>query len=127
MTDQKIKILLVDDDKFLREMYITKFTNSGFEVSSAGSGQEAIDKIKEGHDFKILLFDIIMPGMDGWGFIKSVRDQNLLPDAKVIVLSNQGESNDVDKSKEFNVDGYIVKALKTPSEVVEEVNKIYNK
>jgi CheY-like chemotaxis protein len=126
--DAKKKIFIVDDDKFLREMYVTKFSASGFEVDSAGSVREAMEKLIDSEKTPdVLLFDIIMPQEDGWDLAQKIKDQNLIKDAKRIVLSNQGEESDVEKSKEFNVDGYIIKALTTPSEVVEKVKEISEK
>lgn len=127
MPDELKKIFIVDDDKFLREMYVTKFKSSGFEVDSVGSVKEAIDKLEEGYKPDVLIFDIVMPVENGWDFIKKVRDNDYVPKAKKIVLSNQGEEQDLEKGKEFNVDGYIVKALSTPSEVVEKVKQISEK
>jgi len=118
------KILIVDDDKFLREMYVTKFSANGFVVEGVDSTRKALDKFEEGYQPDILLFDIVMPLEDGWDLAKEIRNKGYIPNAKLIVLSNQGEETDVKKSKDFNVDGYIVKALKTPSEVVEEVKRI---
>ncbi len=68
-----------------------------------------------------------MPGIDGWTFVRQIKDQALAPQAMFIVLSNQGQQNDVDKSKELNVDGYIIKALMTPSEVVQKVEEYVKK
>ncbi len=118
------KIVFIDDDKFLLDMYVTKFKNSGFEVTSFSSAQDAIDKLKTETTYDAVVFDIIMPGMDGWEFAAEYRKLNILPKAKFIVLSNQNQQDDLDKAKEFNVDLFIVKALKTPSEVVQEINKI---
>ena len=127
MEEEKKKILIVDDDKFLREMYVTKFGASNYSVDSAGSVSEAVEKIKEGFVPDILLFDIIMPVEGGWELAKYIQDENLIPNAKRIVLSNQGEQSDIDKSKEFGVHGYIVKALNTPSEVLAQVKDISTK
>lgn len=123
---EETKLLIIDDDKFLREMYVTKFTSSGFKVDSTISAIEALEKIKGGFVPDVILLDLIMPGMTGWEFLAEANNANLLTNTKVIVLSNQGESQDIEKSKEFKVAGYIVKALKTPSEVVEEVKKVCN-
>lgn len=118
------KIVFIDDDKFLLDMYVTKFKNSGFDVISFSSAQDAIDKLKTETNIDAVVFDIIMPGMDGWEFATEYRKLNILPDAKFIVLSNQNQQEDLDKAKEFKVDLFIVKALKTPSEVVQEINKV---
>ena len=68
-----------------------------------------------------------MPLEDGWDLAQQIKDNEYIPNTKRIVLSNQGEATDVEKSKDFDVDGYIVKALNTPSEVVEKVTKISEK
>lgn len=118
------KIMLVDDDKFLLEMYARKFLNSGFEVLTATSGEDAINQLMNTTELDVLLFDIIMPEIDGLDLLKKVKAENLAPKALKIVLSNQGQQVEVDKAKEIGVDGYIVKALHTPSEVVKKVSEI---
>jgi CheY-like chemotaxis protein len=118
------KVVFIDDDKFLLDMYVTKFKSSGFDVTAFSSAQEALDRIKEGATFDAVVFDIIMPGMDGWTFAAEYRKANLLPNAKFVVLSNQSQQEDLKKAEEFKTDLFIVKALKTPSEVVQEINKI---
>jgi CheY-like chemotaxis protein len=127
MTEVNKKILIVDDDKFLRDMYVTKFSSSDFTVQSAGSAKEAIEQIKGGFAPDILIFDIVMPTDSGWDLMDLIKSEELIPSAKKIVLSNQGEESDKEKSKEYNVDGYIVKAFSTPSEVVAQVKEISEK
>jgi CheY-like chemotaxis protein len=125
MAETKKKVLIIDDDKFLLGMYALKFHNAGYEVESATSGLEALNKIKEGLNPDIILLDIIMPGMDGGEFMEKLREEKLALTATVVVLSNQGESEDIERIKKFNVQGYIVKASTIPSEVLEEVAKIH--
>lgn len=122
---KNIKIMLVDDDKFLLDMYSLKFKNAGYEVDAIYGPALALDRINDGFSPDIILFDLVMPGIGGWGFIKKIREEKLVPDATVIVLSNQGQQSDFDESKEYNVDGYVVKALSTPSEVLKKVEEIY--
>jgi CheY-like chemotaxis protein len=123
--EQKNKtIMLVDDDKFLLEMYAKKFANSGFDVMSATSARGAIDQLVNNSNVDIFLFDIIMPEMDGLELLEKVRVENLAPKAIKIVLSNQGQQIEIDKAEELGIDGYIIKALHTPSEVVTKVNQI---
>lgn len=120
-------ILLVDDDAFLLDMYALKFKNAGYQVTAINDPQDAIEQLKGDVHPDIILFDIIMPGIGGWGFVEQLRAHKLAPDATVIVLSNQGQQSDVEQSKQYGVDGYIVKALSTPTEVLQEVEKIHNK
>lgn len=124
MTDTNKKIIIIDDDAFLLDMYVTKFKKSGYTVLAFTSAQEALEKLKEETGVDAIIFDIIMPGMDGWAFATEFRKQDLHPKAKFVVLSNQNKQDDIDHSKELRVDLFIVKALKTPSEVVNEINAI---
>ena len=126
MENTKTKVLIVDDDKFLLNMYSIKFSKANFEVNSASSGEEVFTKIKEGFNPDIILLDIIMPGMDGFGVLENLKKDNLAPNALVIMLTNQGQLSDIEKAKSFGIGGYIIKATTIPSEVVEEVSRIYN-
>jgi two-component system sensor histidine kinase ChiS len=122
----KSKVLIVDDDKFLLNMYSIKFSKSNFEVNSALSGEEAIKKVQEGYSPDIILLDIIMPGMDGFEVLDNLKKANLAQKAVVIMLTNQGQLSDIEKAKSFGISGYIIKATTIPSEVVEEVKRIYD-
>jgi len=128
MTDTlKKKILLVDDDSFLLNMYCLKFEKSNYEVVPVLSAQDAINKLKDGFKPDILILDVIMPVMDGIELLGTIRDQHLADQAKCLVLTNQGESADVDRAQKIGIDGYIVKATSIPSEVVKAVDNILDK
>jgi len=124
--DMNTKVMLVDDDSFLLDMYSLKFKNAGYEVEAVNDPNVALDRIRGGYEPDIVLFDIVMPGTGGWGFIKQIREEKLIPKVTAIVLSNQGQQSDFDESKEYKVDGYVVKALSTPSEVLEKVKGIHS-
>jgi two-component system, OmpR family, alkaline phosphatase synthesis response regulator PhoP len=126
MENQKPKVLIVDDDKFLLNMYSIKFAKNNFEVDSATCGEEAIKKITEGYNPDIILLDIIMPGMDGFAVLEKIKKDNLALNSIVIMLTNQGQLSDIERAKGFGVGGYIIKATTIPSEVVEEVSRIFN-
>ena len=93
MENVKRKILIIDDDVFLLDMYATKFKEKGFEVEIAQSGKEALDKIKEGISPEVVLLDVVMPGMDGFELLEIIRKENLIPAGKIIILSNQAKKN----------------------------------
>lgn len=118
-------IFIVDDDKFLLGMYTMKFKKSGFTVDSALGSEEALTKLRAGLRPDICLFDVIMPGMTGLELIELAQKEKLIENATIVVLTNQGESTDIDHAKALHVHGYIVKATTIPSEVVEEVTKIH--
>ena len=126
MENTKTKVLIVDDDKFLLNMYCIKFSKNNFEVNSASSGEEVFTKIKDGYIPDIILLDIVMPVMDGFGVLEKLKKENIAPNALIIMLTNQGQLSDIEKAKTYGINGYIIKATSIPSEVVEEVTKIYN-
>jgi len=118
------KVLIVDDDKFLLDMYTIKFTENNFDVTAVLGSVEALGKIKEGIDPDVALLDVVMPAMDGFELLEAIKRDKLAPRAKVIILSNLGQQSDIDKGNALGADGYIVKANATPSEVVEKVKEI---
>jgi CheY-like chemotaxis protein len=120
---EKKKILIVDDDSFLIDIYSRKFVSGGFDVDIALGGEEAIKKIKEKKP-DILLLDIVMPGMDGLELLKRLNEEKIGEGIVRVVLSNQSQPLDVEKAAELGVDGYVVKASNTPSEVLAKVMEI---
>lgn len=124
--DHPYKILIVDDDKFLLNMYSIKFQKEKFEVTTAGDGADAIAKLQAGFVPDAVVLDIVMPIMDGLEVLEKMRQDNLAKNAMVLILSNQGQSSDIEKAKKLGIDGYIVKATTIPSEVVAEVLRMLN-
>ena len=127
MAEEKKKILIVDDDVFLLDMYAMKFNQNNFEVNTATDGVNAIEKLKGGLSPDIILLDVIMPKMDGFEMLKQINDQKLCENCVKVILSNKGQQSDIDQGKSLGAAGYIVKANATPGEVVKEVLEILNK
>ncbi len=124
--DQKLdlagaKVLLIDDDTFLLDMYALKLKRFNAEPTAASGAEDALQKLADGFAPDIVLCDIIMPKMDGFDFLREMRAKGYAANATVIVLSNQGQETDQEQAAEFRVDDYIIKALLTPSEVVARV------
>ena len=127
MEGEKRKILIVDDDSFLLDMYALKFSQNNFEVHTAPSGAQVLEKLKAGLCPDVMLMDIIMPEMDGFEALSQINSQKLCPDCTKIVLSNKSEQKDIDESNRLGAAGYIVKANSTPAEVIDQVVKILEK
>ena len=102
-----------------------KFANNGYDVDTTVGSLAALEKLRAGATPNIVLLDIVMPYMDGLELLKTIRDEKLAPGAIVVMLTNQSQSSDIERAKDLNVDGYIVKAATIPSEVLHEVEKIY--
>jgi len=126
-TAKKYKILIVDDDKFLTDMYALKFTERGFTVETAESGPVALTKIDAGLSPDIYLVDVVMPEMDGFELVQHLKSKQKERKDVIIILSNLGQKEDVEKGLALGADGYIVKASATPSEVVDKVLEIIGK
>lgn len=131
MTDTKTKdegmpqsILIVDDDKFLLDMYALKFREKDIDVHTATGSLDALNKINEGGVYDVILLDIVMPSMDGFELLAEIKSKGLAKGSTIIILSNLGQPTDIKKGTELGSDGYIVKANSTPSEVVQQVIKI---
>ncbi len=117
-------VLLVDDDKFLLGMYQKKFEKAGAKAEMCVGSTEALTKLREGAKYDILVFDIIMPNMDGIELLRKVREEKLAENSLVIMLTNESASTRIEEAKSLGIAGYIVKATSVPSEVVDEVIKI---
>lgn len=118
------KILIVDDDNFLLDMYSLKFTERGFDVDSSLGSVDLVQKLRNGATPDILLLDIVMPTMDGFEVLELVKKENLAKGAIKIILSNRGQKEDIDRGISLGAKGYIVKATATPTEVVDKVMEI---
>lgn len=120
--NKKTRILLIEDEEMLANMYEVKFKNEGFDLEKALDGADGLAKAKANvPDF--ILLDIIMPKMDGFSVLKSLKEDSVTKNVPVILLTNLGQEEDIEKGKELGAVGYLVKANITPSEVVAEVKK----
>lgn len=124
--DTKKKILIIDDDSFLLDMYALKFNQSNFSVTTALGPEPALEKLHQGFVPDVVLLDIVMPVMDGFELMEKLKAENLAQQSIYIILSNRGQASDIARGESLGAAGYIVKASSTPSEVIEKVNSIIN-
>src|SRR3989344_4229771 len=123
---EKHTVLIVDDDKFLLEMYKRKFETNGVQADVAVGAEETLSKLRGGAEPEVLILDIIMPGMNGLELLEVIRKEKLAPNATVIMLTNESGGERINKAKALGIQGYIVKATSVPSEGVEKVWEIAN-
>jgi len=119
-----MKILIVDDDAFLRELYAMKFIECGHDVITALHASDALRILEQGDVFDLMLVDMIMPGMTGVELLNEIKKMVPKVKMKLIVLSNQGQDQDIEEAKKAGAIGYIIKAQSIPSEVVKKVEEI---
>ncbi len=118
------KLLFVDDDSIVLDLFIKKFVKDNFRVNVAMSGGNAIDVIKKGFQPDVLIVDIKMPDMDGFEMIEKIREEHLVStDVKIVMFSSMSEGPYIEKAKSMNVDGYIIKTA-DPSEMLSQVKEI---
>jgi CheY-like chemotaxis protein len=122
--EENKKILIIDDDSFLLDMYALKFGKSEFEVSAALGPEVALEKLRAGLNPDVILLDIIMPVMDGFELMEKMKEENLSVKSIRIILSNMGQPSDVARGEALGASGYIVKASSTPTEVIDKVKSI---
>ena len=115
------KILLIEDDQFLRDMYNELLSDEGYAVTPCGDGEEGYTKASQG-GYDLVLLDIMLPKMDGLQVLKTLRDNNLLAkNGPVVMLSNLGQDNIVKQGFELGAAGYLIKSALTPDQVLHEV------
>ena len=116
-------IFFVEDDTFLANIYKTKFEMEGFKISHADNGKSGLDGIKK-HMPDIVLLDILLPKMDGFTVLKALKEDNTVKEIPVILLTNLGQKDDVEKGLELGATDYLIKAHFKPSETVAKVRKV---
>jgi DNA-binding response OmpR family regulator len=117
------KIIIVEDDPYILDIYVTKLEEAGFSVDIAENGKKALKKVKEEKP-DLLLLDIMLPDIDGWKLFEKITSEPHLEDLKVIVLSNLDQRAPRERSLRLGVIKHFIKSNYTPSEIVEEIKKI---
>ncbi|MCA9382602.1 response regulator [Candidatus Dojkabacteria bacterium] len=125
MNNEQIKLLLVDDEEFNRELYADSFREVGIEPWEASNGQECLELVKL-HKPNLILLDIQMPVMDGLQTLKAIKaDPETYGTPKIVMLTSMMTDPTIDKSYEQDADGYLIKHELLPTEVVTEAVSIF--
>ena len=125
MAETKGKILIVEDDRYISKMYRLKLSLEGYDVQVAENGKDGVDKVKEFIP-NIILLDILMPELDGFEVLKIIKSDDVTKDIPVLIMSNLGQEDHVEKGMKLGAIGYIVKSQYTPSKVVEKIKSVIN-
>lgn len=124
MVDKKsIHVMLVEDDEFLSDIYHKKFEMEGFKISYADNGEKGLEDIKKKKP-DIVLLDILLPKMDGFTVLEKLKEDDSVKNIPVILLTNLGQRDDVQKGMEKGAVDYLIKAHFKPSEVVDKIKKV---
>lgn len=117
------KILIIEDDRFLRELLVQRLLKEGYETQEAGDGQEGLKKAQEEKPDLILL-DLILPQVDGFEVLRQIKENKETSSIPVIIFSNLGQSEDIDRGLKLGAIDYLIKARFTPGEIVEKIKTI---
>ncbi|MBW6432076.1 response regulator [Patescibacteria group bacterium] len=123
MADAKGKILIIEDDRYISKMYQLKLSLEDYDVQVAENGKQGVDKIKQFMP-DIVLLDILMPELDGFEVLKIVKADPVTKEIPVLIMSNLGQEDHVEKGMKLGALGYIVKSQYTPSKVVEKIKSV---
>ena len=124
--NKKTKVLIIEDDSYISDMYRIKLESENFEVLIAKDGIIGI-KTMEKQKPDIVLLDIVMPKVDGFSVLKIIKKNQELKEIPVVLLTNLSQKENVERGFELGADSYIIKAHFTPSEVVEKIKNILKK
>ncbi|MDO8474092.1 MAG: response regulator [bacterium] len=117
------KIVIVEDDKFLRDLITQKVLKEGYLVVEAVSGEEGVAKAKEEKP-DLMLLDLILPGIDGFEVLRQVKENPETSSIPVIILSNLGQKDDVERGMNLGAADYLIKAHFTPGEILTKIKSI---
>ncbi|OGH89789.1 MAG: hypothetical protein A2537_02305 [Candidatus Magasanikbacteria bacterium RIFOXYD2_FULL_36_9] len=120
---EKIHVLLVEDDVFLSGIYQKKFEMEGYKVSLADNGEKALLEVKKKKP-NIVMLDILLPKLDGFAVLSKLKSDPEVKDIPVILLTNLGQKDDVEKGLQMGAADYLIKAHFKPSEVVDKIKQV---
>jgi DNA-binding response OmpR family regulator len=116
-------ILIVEDDKILRELISRKLEKENYRISAAIDGEEGLKKVKEEKP-DIVLLDLILPGIDGFEVLERIKQDLEINKIPVVILSNLGQKEEIEKGLKLGATDYLIKAHFTLSEIVEKIRTI---
>jgi len=124
--NQKSNILIIEDEKLLYNLLKQKLQGVGIDVDGAIDGETALEKIAK-HEPDLILLDLLLPGIDGFEVLKRLKQEERFKHIPVIVISNLGETKDIDSIMKLGASEYIIKAESSPQEITDVVLKYCGK
>lgn len=123
MDELKKKILIVEDDDLIRQLFAGELIKAGLEVTSFALGAEGMKALEE-QKFDLVLLDIMLPDVNGLEIIKHVRKSTGNSEATVVMLTNLGQDNVISEAYKLGANGFLIKSAYSPDQIVEEIKKI---
>jgi len=118
------KILIIEDEQYLSDLYKIKFEQEGYEVILARDGEEGL-ALAQNQQPDLILLDLVLPKMDGYQVLERLKDDKRTKNIKVYILSNLGQTEEINQGFKHGADGYLIKSNLTPSQLVDKIKKIF--
>ncbi len=123
MKSKNKKVLIVEDDPFIADVYTLKLESEGYNVDLAEDGLRCLEKMRK-NKYDVVLLDIIMPNMDGFATMERIKMSPELNTTPVIILTNLSQKKDIQKGIDLGAVDYIIKTRFTPTEVLKTIDKV---
>jgi two-component system, OmpR family, response regulator ResD len=122
MPEPNKKLLIVEDDQFLRELYIEILTGEGFDIDQAKDGEEAYQKMFAG-GYDIVLLDIMLPKVDGLRILERLKCEtpSMKPNKTIVILSNMDHDSAITRAIALGAKGYMIKSDQTPDQIIKKI------
>ncbi len=117
------KVLLIEDDEFIRDLYKRQLDIGGFFTYAFSNGNDGLKAAQENR-YDLILLDIMLPGMNGLDILRNIRQNDATKNTPVIMLSNLGQDAVIKEGFTLGAIGYLIKASFTPDQIVQEINKL---
>jgi len=118
-----MKVLLIEDEDFIRDLYKRQLDLAGFETDTAANGKDGMAALTQ-KDYELILLDIMLPDTNGLEILKFVKADEKLKNILIILLTNLGQDAIIEQAFKLGVEGYLIKASLTPNQIVQEIRNI---
>lgn len=122
MSDEKVKILIIEDDLFIRELYERQLSLEGYDVSTAEDGEIGLNNLNQSIP-NLVLLDIMLPKVSGLDVLRTMKSKDETKNIPVILLTNLGQDSVIKEGFNLGADGYLIKSAYTPDQIIDEVKK----
>lgn len=123
---QPKKILIVEDEESIRDLYKRQVELAGFQTDSVASGKDALTALSQNH-YDLILLDIMLPDINGLQVLKEVKANDKTKSTAVLMLTNLGQDITIKEGFSLGAEGYLIKASYTPDQIIQEINNILSK
>ena len=121
---QKKRLLVIEDEIFLRDLYVEILIDEGYSVDSAADGEEGLQKIQQG-GYDLILLDIVLPKLDGIEILKEIKkNPPKMANGAIVMLTNLGQEAVISEGVSLGIRGHIIKSDYTPDQLITEVKHI---